>query len=350
MIGSCASVLVEYPSAQRWIAEGMAYARTAERWNDYHYLEAHRAHVLWATGHWAEAGAIASTALADGRGGVTTRNTALIVLGYLALGHGDVTTARRHLDEAREIGESMRELQRLVPALWGLAEAALLEGDPAGAIELSEFAYSKSEPIGDAAYIFPFLTTGVRAYLAARDGTGGRNWFDRTAYLLRYRAIPGTLPAIAHADGLLLLGEGQTGAARIRLEEAAASWDSRQRFWDGARARIDLARCAARSRRLRDAARLLEEAQERASAAGASALRMLADQVAHDPDNAGPLSARELAVARLVAAGSTNREIAEHLTISPRTASSHVEHILAKLGVSRRAEIATWVAKGERHE
>ena len=40
----------------------------------------------------------------------------------------------------------------------------------------------------------------------------------------------------------------------------------------------------------------------------------------------------------------TNAEIAAELTIAPKTASSHVEHILAKLGVTRRAEIAAWVA------
>ena len=56
------------------------------------------------------------------------------------------------------------------------------------------------------------------------------------------------------------------------------------------------------------------------------------------------LSAREMEVARLVAAGMTNREIAAELTIAPKTAAAHVEHIRTKLGVSRRAQIAAWVA------
>jgi DNA-binding CsgD family transcriptional regulator len=56
------------------------------------------------------------------------------------------------------------------------------------------------------------------------------------------------------------------------------------------------------------------------------------------------LTAREFEVARLIAEGLTNAAIADELTIAPKTASSHVEHILAKLGVSRRAEIAAWVA------
>jgi DNA-binding CsgD family transcriptional regulator len=56
------------------------------------------------------------------------------------------------------------------------------------------------------------------------------------------------------------------------------------------------------------------------------------------------LTAREFEVARLIADGMTNAEIAGELSIAAKTASAHVEHILAKLGVSRRAEIASWVA------
>ena len=56
-----------------------------------------------------------------------------------------------------------------------------------------------------------------------------------------------------------------------------------------------------------------------------------------------PLTSREFEVARLIADGLTNAEIAAMLTIAPKTASAHVEHILAKLGVARRVEIATWV-------
>jgi len=54
------------------------------------------------------------------------------------------------------------------------------------------------------------------------------------------------------------------------------------------------------------------------------------------------------AVARLIFEGYTNAEIADSLVIAPKTASSHVEHILAKLGASRRAEIATWACHVER--
>ena len=57
-----------------------------------------------------------------------------------------------------------------------------------------------------------------------------------------------------------------------------------------------------------------------------------------------PLTARELQVARLIAAGRSNKEIAADLVIAKRTAENHVEHILAKLGFTSRARIAAWVA------
>ena len=52
------------------------------------------------------------------------------------------------------------------------------------------------------------------------------------------------------------------------------------------------------------------------------------------------LTRRERDVLRLVAAGHTNRRIAEELFISPKTASVHVSNILAKLGVAGRGEAA----------
>ena len=61
-----------------------------------------------------------------------------------------------------------------------------------------------------------------------------------------------------------------------------------------------------------------------------------------------PLTLRELEVARLVSQGLTNREIAEQLRITVRTAGSHLEHISAKLGLGRRSEIATWVTSLDR--
>jgi DNA-binding NarL/FixJ family response regulator len=54
------------------------------------------------------------------------------------------------------------------------------------------------------------------------------------------------------------------------------------------------------------------------------------------------LSLREREVAVLIARGLTNRQIAEELVISDRTAEAHAEHIRDKLGVHNRAEVAVW--------
>jgi non-specific serine/threonine protein kinase len=57
------------------------------------------------------------------------------------------------------------------------------------------------------------------------------------------------------------------------------------------------------------------------------------------------LSPREREVADLVAEGLRNREISSRLVISRRTAESHVAHILTKLGLSSRVQLATYVAR-----
>ena len=54
----------------------------------------------------------------------------------------------------------------------------------------------------------------------------------------------------------------------------------------------------------------------------------------------GPLTAREREIAELVAAGRTNREIAEQLVLSTRTIEAHLRNIYGKLGVRSRVELA----------
>lgn len=57
------------------------------------------------------------------------------------------------------------------------------------------------------------------------------------------------------------------------------------------------------------------------------------------------LTEAELDVARLLAEGLTNQEIARHLFVSPRTVQTHVAHIFQKVGASRRAEVAAEAAR-----
>ena len=194
------------------------------------------------------------------------------------------------------------------------------------------------------------LVTGVRSYLALGGTDAAGNWLNQAGAVLTARAIPGTQPAIDHGRGLILLARGEIPAAQHALHAASQSWQARRRFWEGTWARLDLAQAAARARRRGEAAVLLDEARTIAATAGATTLVDAADGLAASFDRGRqaepwhPLSAREFEIAQLVAAGLTNRQIAEQLVLSPKTISAHITHILTKLGAARRAEIAAWCA------
>jgi DNA-binding CsgD family transcriptional regulator/pimeloyl-ACP methyl ester carboxylesterase len=83
---------------------------------------------------------------------------------------------------------------------------------------------------------------------------------------------------------------------------------------------------------------------EGADAAASTLLSFLRNQ--SDPRGprigGGPLTARELQVADLIADGHTNAEIARTLGVSVRTVDAHVEHVRTKLGVRARTQIAVW--------
>jgi non-specific serine/threonine protein kinase len=57
------------------------------------------------------------------------------------------------------------------------------------------------------------------------------------------------------------------------------------------------------------------------------------------------LTPRQQEVAMLVAQGLTNHQIAERLVVTERAVAAHIEHILDRLGMSSRTQIAVWVAE-----
>jgi DNA-binding NarL/FixJ family response regulator len=63
------------------------------------------------------------------------------------------------------------------------------------------------------------------------------------------------------------------------------------------------------------------------------------------PESAEPLTEREREVAALLAQGMSNREIAATLVISESTAEVHVKHILNKLGLRSRSQVAAWASQ-----
>ena len=164
---------------------------------------------------------------------------------------------------------------------------------------------------------------------------------------------------------------GYQARAYLRTAEAEASrlaggpgdpelWRSAVQAWEQVPAlhriaytklRLAEALLACRGQR-RQAQAELAAARDAAELLGASALAeevdnlaaraRLALAVASQPGPAGRfgLTQREREVLGLVCAGATNRQIAERLFISPKTAALHVSHILAKLGVATRGEAA----------
>ena len=63
------------------------------------------------------------------------------------------------------------------------------------------------------------------------------------------------------------------------------------------------------------------------------------------PSYPGGLSEREVEVLRLVAAGKSNRDIADALVISPNTAAHHVRNIFGKIGAANRVEAASYATR-----
>ena len=87
---------------------------------------------------------------------------------------------------------------------------------------------------------------------------------------------------------------------------------------------------------------VVEQASALGMAPWAGRARRLVDRL--DDERGNPLTPREREVAVLVGEGLTNRQIAARLYLSERTAQNHVQHILTKLDLPNRGQIAVWVA------
>ena len=142
----------------------------------------------------------------------------------------------------------------------------------------------------------------------------------------------------AHARGALLLAEDDAQGALIALRGAAELWQKLGAPYEAARARA-LVGMACEALGDLDATVLeLEAAQAVFAELGAGLdLARVGPRLPGDAAaGAHGLTGRELEVLRLVAAGLSNRAIAEELVISEHTVARHLQNIFAKLGVSSR--------------
>ncbi|HEV8401440.1 MAG TPA: BREX system ATP-binding domain-containing protein [Candidatus Limnocylindrales bacterium] len=340
---------MDFREAGIGLAEGLRYAESVEQTLCGHFLASSEALVSWAAGDFDEALRQGGQALSD-PGSASSRAMAQWAIGYVEASRGHRREAEEHLVPALEFGRRAERLDMILPALWGLAEAALHTADHDGAAAICDEALRLARDAGDTTLIAPFAPTAVRAHQAAGRPDAAVRFLDQFR-----RAIgPGAeiaRPSIAHARGLIHLGEASITAAREALAEAIRSWDERGRRWEGLWARLDLAAADLRANRYAEAMSLVREVRDAATAMGSDPLLARAGQIERVAKGRGaevelwhPLTVREFEVAQLIAAGKTNAELADELSISPKTASAHVEHILAKLGVSRRTEIAAWTS------
>ena len=340
--------VLDYRRAAAWIGEGIAYADSIEQSYCAHIMHAVGGVVAWGDGRWDDAvGEAAQALMANG----SSRGAAMArwPLAYVALGRGDLVEARRHLAAAGDFADAYGAPDFLLATAWGTVEVALLAGEAGAAIDASQVAFELAERTGERGQFAPIALSGARARLAAGRPAEAARWVDRCAALL---GPVGWLafPVVDHARGLVALSDGSVGIARSSFERAISGWEAKGRIWEELWARLDLAGCLVRSGRIVEATTLVADVRETAVRVGSRPLVDRADafarqtrgRVAHD-EPWHPLTSRELEVARLIAVGSTNAEIAAELGIAPKTASAHVEHILAKLGAARRAEIASWV-------
>jgi ATP/maltotriose-dependent transcriptional regulator MalT len=153
------------------------------------------------------------------------------------------------------------------------------------------------------------------------------------------------------ARGRVALAEGREGAADLLLE-AVNRYAALGARLEAARTRLELARALSTStpKVAVDVARHARTELEALGAlrdadAAAALMRSLGAKGRAGPRAIGLLSRRETEVLGLLADGLSNREIAERLYISPKTAEHHVSRIYAKLGVSTRAEAAAYAAR-----
>lgn len=91
-------------------------------------------------------------------------------------------------------------------------------------------------------------------------------------------------------------------------------------------------------------------ARERGEGRRAARFLAAADALGEQPESRDQtaLSDREWEVAMLVARGLSNRQIAAQLIVSERTVDTHVSHILRKLSLASRAQIAAWAVQHRR--
>jgi predicted ATPase/DNA-binding CsgD family transcriptional regulator/Tfp pilus assembly protein PilF len=277
--------------------------------------------------------------------------TVLQNLGLAARARGDAAAARVHAEESLAVSRVSGDAWSIAYAVTHLGRLSLDAGDVDAARTMCEQALAMAREFGEERCTALALHNAALVAKAQEDYASAHTLFKES--LLIYGRIGGALDSIECVEGIAA-AIGRQGAAAL----AARLWGAAQARRDAMgtpRAPLDEASHARDMTGVRehlgeaawatawDAGQGLTLEQAVASALDASATAqaavLVSKTVESSPLLSSPagLSAREVEVLRLLAAGKSNREIADILFLSEHTVRVHVRHIFQKTGTDNRA-------------
>ena len=267
--------------------------------------------------------------------------------GVVYHGAGDLDAARRMYDEALSLLKGSRDRPLAIEVQNQMAVLATEQGQFQTAFEMLKECLSFSRSESDAATTARYLESLANVEMGLGDASAAAGHWREALTIFNDLDDPfgtiwciGGLALVASNDGaheraLRLIAV----VDRMSREWSLTAWSDRIRQLGEANA----------DARIRLGGRKADDAwKDGLAMSPARALEYsLGGETPQAAVDAGPLSRREREVAAMVAAGMTNKQIAERLFIAERTAEGHVERIRNKLGVRSRTEVATWaVARG----
>jgi DNA-binding CsgD family transcriptional regulator/tetratricopeptide (TPR) repeat protein len=340
-------------------------------------LAALSADALLRTGRWDEALSVTDEGLALDQRRRGRPYLAAVRARLAALTGGGIEAERRLAD----LGDLSDEPDLAAFAAAVSAEAALARDDADAAAVAAAAALPLTAMTGNGWWTAPVIGLGVRALAdlsenatAAHDQAALKDIANRSKpHRVELEKLAGSRSrsidawvSTGRAEVSRLEGHSDRGLWQVATE----SWTALGDVYLAAYGQFRAAEAALRAEGIRaDVAGLLREAHGTAERLGAvplaRAIELLAGRARIDLQPAAEvaavaaaaavtapaarpahrLSAREVEVLRLVAAGRTNGEIADELFITRKTAGVHVTHILDKLGVSNRVEAAMAAAR-----
>jgi DNA-binding NarL/FixJ family response regulator len=238
---------------------------------------------------------------------------------------GDLEGAEAAFARAHELGYQPQPGLALVQLARGRIESA------AAAIRLA----LATAPRGGFS-LARLLAAQVEVALAAGDLAAAAESVEELQMLADRLRTPAVHALAAGAAGALRLAEGDAATAVSSLRAAVSAWQSLGAPYEVALVRELLATAVRLAGDDQGAQLELEVAHAVFERLGAARDASRTGRLLRSETSPGGLTAREVEVLRLVARGSTNREIASALTISQHTVARHLNNIFAKLDVSSR--------------